>query len=145
MANLTVSRRFGATAEQVFDAWLDPPIARRFVFATETGEMILAEIDARVGGHFTFVDRRPDMGDVRHVGEYREIDRPRRLVFTFGVPQFSDEMTTVTLDIAPHGDSCVLTLTHEGVLEEWLDRTRDGWTTILETQARVLGLSSPSG
>jgi uncharacterized protein YndB with AHSA1/START domain len=115
----------------VFDAWLDPAIARRFLFATPTGEMITAEIDPRVGGRFEFTDRRPDMGEVRHVGEYLEIDRPRRLVFSFGVPQFDPAMTTVEIDITPDGDGCVLTLTHRGVGEEWKDGTVDGWTKIL--------------
>src|SRR5262245_48047209 len=131
MADLTVSHRYEAAPEAVFDAWLDPKIARRFLFATPGGEMIVCEIDARVGGRFTLTDRRPDMGDVAHMGEYLEIDRPRRLVFTFGVPQFDPAYTTVALDIRPEGKGCVLTLTHTDVGEEWKDGTIDGWTKIL--------------
>jgi len=75
--SLTVSRKFDAAPEAVFDAWLDPNRASRFLFATPDGQMIRAEIDARVGGKFCFVDRRPGMGDVEHVGEYLEIDDGR--------------------------------------------------------------------
>jgi uncharacterized protein YndB with AHSA1/START domain len=85
-SRIVVTHRYAASPARVFDAFLDVQIARRFLFATATGEMITAEIDPRVGGRFTFTERRPDMGDVRHVGEYLEIDRPRRLVFAFGVP-----------------------------------------------------------
>ncbi len=128
---VAVTHRYAAAPERVFDAFLNPAIARRFLFATATGEMIEATIEPRVGGAFAFTDRRPDMGDVRHVGEYLEIDRPRRLVFTFGVPQFNPDMTTVTIDIAPDGEGCVLTLTNEGVLAEYAERNHDGWSRIL--------------
>ena len=73
---MTVTHRYAASPERVFDAFLDARIARHFLFATATGEMIEAEIDARVGGRFSFVERRPEMGEVRHVGEYLEIDSP---------------------------------------------------------------------
>ncbi len=130
-SRVIVSRRFDATADRVFDAFLDVRIARRFLFATATGEMIVAEIEPRVGGSFTFVERRPDMGDVRHVGDYLAIERPHRLVFTFGVPQFDPRMTTVTIDIRASGTGCELTLTHDGVPPDYAARNHEGWSRIL--------------
>jgi len=132
-----VHRRFDASAERVFDAWLDAERAAKFLFATPTGVMVRSEIDARVGGRFCFVDRR-DGVDVEHVGTYLEIDRPHRLVFEFGVPQFSAELTRVSIDIVALGTGCELTLTHEGVLLDYVDRTRQGWTGILEGLAGAL-------
>ena len=70
--------------------------------------------------------------DVEHIGTYLEIDRPRRLVFTFGVPKFSAQMTRVSIDLKPLPTGCELTLTHEGVLPEWLESGREGWGMILD-------------
>ena len=129
---VVVTHRYAAAPERVFDAFLDVSIARRFMFATATGEMIRAELDPRVGGRFTFVERRPDMGDVEHVGEYLEIDRPRRLVFTFGVPQFNPGVTTVAVEIRPQGDGCELTLVNEGVPPDYAKGNHEGWSRILD-------------
>jgi uncharacterized protein YndB with AHSA1/START domain len=140
MAEFSVTHSYAASAERVFDAWLDPAIARRFLFATPTGEMIRAETDPRVGGKFTFVDRRPDMGDVLHTGEYLELDRPGRLAFTFGVPQFNPDMTRVLVEIAPTvGGGCEVTLTQSDVPAEWADRSKEGWGMILGWLEKALG------
>jgi len=141
LVTLRVSRGFTATPERVFDAWLDPDTAGKWLFAAPNGQMARVEIDARVGGKFLFADRR-DGEDVEHVGEYLEIDRPRRLVFTFGVPKYSPIMTRVTIDIAPTETGCELTLTHDGVLPEWATQTEGGWTMILAGLARTLGAST---
>ncbi len=136
-----VRRRFAASAERVFDAWLDPASARRWLFATETGEMVRYEINPRVGGTFTFTDRR-NGEDVEHTGKYLEIDRPRRLVFTFGVPAWSSEFAEVVVDIHPLPDGgCELTLTQEMKPEfaEYRERTQDGWTMILNGLAKEIG------
>ena len=131
MSSVVVTKHYDIAAEQVFDAFLDVETARRFLFATATGEMITAEIDPRVGGRYTFTDRRPDMGEVLHTGEYLEIDRPRRLVFTFGVPQFNPDYTQVTVEITPAGGGCDLTLTNDGIPDEYVTGNQDGWTRIL--------------
>lgn len=133
-----VTRRFSASPERVFDAWLDPKTAGRWLFATPSGQMVRVEIDARVGGSFVFVDRR-DGEEVEHTGEYLEIVRPRRLVFTFSVPKFSAEITRVTIDIVPSGEGCKLTLTHENVLPGYASRAESGWTDILGGLAATLG------
>ena len=135
---IRVTRRFTASAERVFDAWLDPARIGKWLFATKTGQMVRVEIDARVGGSFVIVDRR-DGVDVEHLGTYVEIERPRRLVFTFAVPHYSSESTRVTVEITPLGTGCELTLTHEGVLPEWASRTESGWNMILDGLAGILG------
>lgn len=132
-----VTRRFRASPERVFDAWLDPAKARAFLFATPAGEIVRVDIDARVGGRFTIVDRR-DGVDVEHTGEYLEIARPHRLKFTFRVPKFSSADSWVTLDIVAVGGGCELTLTHEGVLAEYADKTPQGWDMIFDGLAALL-------
>lgn len=143
LVKVRVIRRFSASPERVFDAWLDVEKARKFLFATAEGQMVRAEIDARVGGAFNFTDRR-DGEDVEHVGKYIEIDRPRRLVFKFGIPASSTDFDRVTIDIVPQGDGCELTLTHE-MKPEWADyasRTEEGWTMILDALAATLGVGA---
>lgn len=134
---VVVTRYFDFPIERVFDAWLDPARASKFLFATPSGTMVRVDIDARVGGTFNLTDRR-DGEDVEHVGTYLEIDRPRRLVFTFGVPKYSSQMTRVTIELKPVGTGCELTLTHEGILPKWLDKSREGWGKIMDTLAANL-------
>jgi uncharacterized protein YndB with AHSA1/START domain len=128
-----VRHRFRQPAERVFDAWLDVRLARQFLFSTDTGEMVRCDIDPRVGGRFVLTDRRPD-GDVEHTGEYLVIDRPSKLVFTFGIPAASPSLDIVTIEITPDdGGGCTLQLTAE-MKPEWkdyVDRARAGWRLIL--------------
>ena len=137
---LTLTRDFAAPAMRVFDAWLDPADAARFLFATADGEMIRCDIDARVGGGFTLTERRL-AGDAVHRGRYLEIDRPHRLVFLFAAgPVAEGEWTRVILDIADTGTGCRLTLTHE-MDPQWAAyeaQTRKGWVTILESLTCIL-------
>ena len=135
-----VSRRFEAPPERVFDAWLDPRSAGRWLFATPEGEMVRVEIDARVGGRFVFVDRRAGE-EVEHTGEYLEIDRPGRLAFSFVVPKFSTEPSRIRVDLVPAASdpgSTLLSLAHDGVFAEFAGRTEEGWKGILGGLERSL-------
>jgi uncharacterized protein YndB with AHSA1/START domain len=134
-----VCRVFPYPAERVFAAWLDPQLARQFLFATPGGEMVRADVDPRVGGRFVFTDRR-DGEDVEHYGEYLEIDRPHRLVFQYSITGFDAPPDIVSIEFAPHPNGCELTLTHAMGAEyaEYRDRTEKGWTMILESLANRL-------
>ena len=130
VVTVQVRHRFEASAERVFDAWLDPEKARRFLFATPTGEMVRVDIDARVGGKFNITERR-DGEDAEHVGEYLEIERPRRLVFNFG-DNVALPVSKVTIEIVAPGSGCELTLTHERIPAEYETQTAEGWAGVLE-------------
>lgn len=136
---LTIRRDFAASPERVFDAWLDPDQARRFLFATPEGEMRTVEIDARIGGQALIVERRAQ-GDAGHRLQFEVIERPARLVFLFAAdPAAEGEWTRVSIDIVPNATGCTLTLTHE-MDPQWAayeDQTRSGWTMILDSLARI--------
>lgn len=136
---LTIRRDFAASPERVFDAWLDPAQARRFLFATPEGEMRTVEIDARVGGTARIVERRAK-GDAVHCLRFEVIDRPARLVFLFAAdPAGEGEWSRVSIAITPTATGCTLTLTHE-MDPQWAayeDQTRGGWTMILDNLARI--------
>lgn len=129
---VSVSRRIQAPAEEVYDAWLDPEQAGRWLFRTEGGQLERCEIDPRVGGRFR-IDERRDGALAEHHGEFVVLERPYRLAFDFWT-NFSEERTRVTIAIARTGDGngSLLTLTHDGVWPDWTDKTRLGWARILD-------------
>jgi len=123
---------------RALDAWVDPLVARRWLFATPDGENVRCDIDARPGGAFTITDRRGGE-DVEHVGSYVELARPHRLVFRFGVPKYSSEVTTVAVTFAPSTSGCETSLEHHGVPAEWRRQTEDGWRGLLARLDELLG------
>jgi uncharacterized protein YndB with AHSA1/START domain len=100
---------FTASAERVFDAWLDAEKAAAWLF-TSLGERVTqAAIDPRVGGSIRFVTHR-DGQETEHSGEFLEIQRPYRLCLTIR-SSVSAATERVTVRIEPRGAGCFLTLT----------------------------------
>ncbi len=60
-------------------------------------------------------ENRRGGADYTATGAYLEITRPTRLVFTFTLLAFSPNTDTISVEIAPDGAGCVLTLTQQGV------------------------------
>jgi uncharacterized protein YndB with AHSA1/START domain len=134
-----VEHKFQTSPERVFDAWLDSAMIGRFMFgpALREEEVLRIQFDARVGGAFSFLVRRGGQ-EIDHVGNYLEIDRPRRLVFTWGTADTLPETSRVMIDIvsakSAAGESETrLTLTHEMARKwaDYADRVQSGWTKMV--------------
>ena len=134
LQTLRLTRRFEATPQRLFDAWTDPRLAQGWLFTTPASEAHRVEIDLRVGGRWEIVDRRGGV-DYRAIGEYLEIEPPRRLVFTFGMPQFADAFTTVVVEIAPDGAGAVMTLTQDGLAADAVAALEQGWGDMFDALA----------
>src|SRR5206468_2802230 len=97
-------------------------------------------IDARVGGRYLVAERRGE-ALAEHFGVYEVIDRPRRLVFTFGVDRSSPPMRVSVEIRALGGERCEISLTHE-MDSGWAkvaEMARAGWSAILDGLARTIG------
>lgn len=136
---VTVTHRFEAPAERVFDAWLDPEQVRAWMAVSGSMENLSrVRIDPRLGGAFVFVDVR-EGEKVEHVGNYLEIDRPHRLAFTWRVKP-EEESSTVSIDIVAQDSGCEATLQHEMTPEwaEYADRCAEAWAKMLGGIAATL-------
>lgn len=129
---LVVERVLQAVPEEVFDAWTTPSRLAAWMSPVGAAE---AEVDLRVGGSFRVV-----MVEARleHRGEYLEIDRPRRLVFTWVSPFTGAEPSVVTVELHTHDDGTRVVLTHERLPVDVVDGHRDGWGTMIERLAGIL-------
>lgn len=143
MAVLRLSRRYAAPREQVFAAWTEPDLLRRWWAALQGWETSDARVDLRPGGRYRLAMRD---GELEYAvgGEYVEVAPPERLVYTWtweGGAEImaGSEDTLVTVEFAEDGGGTEVRLTHERFAGERIrDLHGEGWTGCLDNLGRAL-------
>lgn len=111
---LYVRRTFKASLDRVFSAWCDPTLLQQWL-GGQHFTALAATVDFREGGMY-HVDVRTPTGDTQHLcGMYQEINRPHRIVFTWGWGDSysADDATLVTVDFVEKGGQTEMSLKHE--------------------------------
>jgi uncharacterized protein YndB with AHSA1/START domain len=135
--SLEVRHRYAHPPERVFDAWTDAEGMRAWMRPGPTTD-VRTRLDVRVGGTFMITMVFGDSA-IEHTGEYLEVDRPRRLAFTWMAEHF-DAPTHVTIEFKAVDGGTEVVLVHEGLpSEESVTNHTDGWGTILELLEAALG------
>lgn len=143
---LRIERTFAAPREDVFDAWTTPEVLKRWWAAGPDWDTPAAEVDLREGGRYRLSMRDPESDETHTVvGEYREVRRPERLVFTWAWEGESPEPseTLVTVEFNDRDGSTDLVLVHEGFSStESSGAHEQGWNGVLENlQTRVIAVA----
>ena len=135
---LTTSRHFRADRQVVFNAWLDPEMLALFMIPGEGMSVPKASVDANVGGRFAIIMLAGDQ-EIPHGGEYKEIARFDRIIFTWESP-FSIEGSTVTLNFrdAEAGGTDLELIHVKFSNQQTRDNHLGGWTNILATLEGIL-------
>lgn len=133
--SLRIERSFDASPEEVFDAWTNPEVLRRWWAPHSQGSTPVAEVDLRVGGRYRLTMEAPD--GTRHtvVGEYREVERPHRLVYSWQWELDSGEpghISTVTVAFHARDERTQVVLEHSELPDaDSRDRHAQGWSACL--------------
>src|SRR5262249_12368248 len=102
-------------------------------------ETPLAEVDLRVGGTVRIVMRRPDGRQAGARGEYRLIDRPRRLVMSWTFDDDPANEQLIELFFSESAGSTTVLLVNTRISTEERLRGQDaGWRGCLDQLARAL-------
>ena len=138
--SLEVERLIEAPRDQVYTAWTDPAQMKQW-FGPENVQTRDLIADARVGGTFRWDLTNSEGEDMTILGEYRELQPGKKIVFTW---QWEDDedwenhisIVTVELNDAEGGTN--LRLTHEQLPnEESRDGHRQGWNSTLNKLERL--------
>ncbi len=135
---LTIKRVFANVgADKVFGAWTDPVVMASW-YGPEGMETTIHQFDLRQGGAYRLTMKAPD-GSLNWLrGEFRELRRPEKLVFSWQWENAAEpaspgaQETLVTIDIRAIGQDVAMTLTHSGFASEAaVSSHTDGWTSMM--------------
>src|SRR5262249_28282624 len=93
---IVLERVFDAPRALVFEAMTTPELVKKW-YGPRGHNLIVCEIDFRVGGKWRYVLRGPNGKDMGQFGEYLEIDRPDRFVSTEGFDDYPVGVAVNTL------------------------------------------------
>jgi uncharacterized protein YndB with AHSA1/START domain len=119
-----------------------------FPYFTDPGRMVgwmgvAALLDPRPGGALRIEANGRDVV----LGEYVEVDPPRRVVFTWGfdgaAPIVAAGSTRVEVTLERDGDGTLLTLRHHGLEDPVRNGHAEGWTHYLVRLAQAAAGDSP--
>lgn len=109
---ITMTRVFDADRSQVFEAYTNPDLVKRWLLGPAGWTMPVCEIDLKIGGVFRYVWSAPNKADLGMRGSYREIARHERIVHTeLFDGDWTGGETLVTTTFSEQGCKTVLTTT----------------------------------
>lgn len=120
---LHLTERIAAPPDTVFDFLIEPEMMLRWM-GTE------ADLKPEPGGTFWLKVTGTNVAS----GTYVEVDRPNRVIFTWGWDHSSDVppgSSTVTITLTADGDDTVVDLFHAGLPGGPEDEHSKGWTFFL--------------
>jgi uncharacterized protein YndB with AHSA1/START domain len=121
-----------APAERIFEALTNPAQRVKWWGAEGRFQTTQMESDLRPGGKWMM--RGLGMGGKPFAvtGEYRQIERPRLLIFTW-LPDWQEgaQETQVRFDLEEKGGVTLVRLTHSGLTSESSRASHRGWPQVL--------------
>jgi uncharacterized protein YndB with AHSA1/START domain len=134
-----VRRRLAAPPEAVYDEWLDPEALRDWM-CPRPARATKIELQPHVGGRFR-LDIEESGVAFSVTGTYLDLERPRRLSFTWSCSTWPDPdlETLVTVTLEPHGAATTeMTIRHTDLPPKLRADHDHGWTLIAEQLDRAL-------
>ncbi len=139
--SLEIKRFINAPRDRVYAAWIDPAQLKQW-FGPEKVQTRNLTADARAGGKFRWDLTNSEGEKMRCLGEYRELQPGKKIVFTW---QWDDDedwenhISVVTVELSDRDGGTELRLTHEQLPnEQSRDGHTGGWNSALDKLEKFL-------
>ncbi len=131
-----VQRVLPAPPHVVYDEWLDTDALAEFMCPAPARATTI-ECEPRIGGRLLIVMVDAD-AVIQVTGEYLELDRPRRLKFSWKSDHHGGFDSVVTVSLEPYGREQTLMTIDHALPRHLVDDHQKGWNQIAERLAHRL-------
>jgi uncharacterized protein YndB with AHSA1/START domain len=137
---LRIERSFDAPVERVFEAWTNAEVLRRWLHGHRDWETPTAEVDLRVGGRIRIVMRDPSDGtEAGATGEYRVVEPPRTLVFTWVWDEQPEQWQLIELEFSERDGRTTVLMTNSAIPTDGRLKSQErGWHVCYDNLDRLL-------
>jgi uncharacterized protein YndB with AHSA1/START domain len=133
LTEVSVARTIPASAEKVFDVWIDPKSPGGPWFGSD--RVILNPV---VDGLF-YLAVKHEGRTWPHYGRFLQIERPCVIEYTWMSEATKGAESIVTVTMEPRGEETEVTLRHSGVPDDEMGRKhKDGWAWVLSALAEAI-------
>lgn len=143
--SLTLTRTYSVPPEKVFQAWSDKALLPKWFSPTPEMKVPIVEVDFREGGKYRIGMESPDGKETYiAVGEYKEIEKNKKIVMTWRWENWPDDQpdSVLSIELASKDGGTELTLKHEQLeSDDSVQKHTEGWTGCL-ARLEADGLSS---
>jgi uncharacterized protein YndB with AHSA1/START domain len=138
-----VRRLLSASPEKVFAAFADRELVSQWLRPSRDVKLTVLAYDFTPGGAYRFAYDVPDGQRMIVGGNFRAIEAPERIVFTWLIEPPDEHAgidSEVTVQLVPRGSSTELTIRHAKFQREDAEqRHQQGWTGALDLLEANLG------
>lgn len=130
---LRISKELNAPIEMVYEAWLSAESIKEWMCPAEGVTVPNPVLDAKVGGKFDF-SMRVGTSLLPHTGEYKTLERPTKIQFTWNSENAGHQGSLVTIELENLGNDRTLLKLHHEMLpsKDEREKHQGGWSRVLD-------------
>ena len=139
MTSLTLVRRIKAAPDAVFAAFVDPEKIALW-WGPDSGPVLAATVDPRLGGSFHIRFRMEDGSEHGSAGSFETFEPPHRLAMSWAWDRDPGMISRVEVQLRAIDGGTELTFTHAQLPDAAArDSHEDGWNGALDKLEAVFG------
>ncbi|MGE0633354.1 MAG: SRPBCC domain-containing protein [Pseudobdellovibrionaceae bacterium] len=108
---LDLSKTYNFPTQIIFEAWTNPELLKKWFSPSANWKVGSASVDPRPGGKYSFTMLSDNQEKWTVEGEYKEVIKNKKLVFTWTTNDVKD--TLVTVDFKDLGNKTEVSLKHD--------------------------------
>jgi uncharacterized protein YndB with AHSA1/START domain len=136
--SISIEKTINVPVEKVWYAWTDPALVMKWFGSDPNGKVLKAILDVRPGGYFEITFNDSDQTEHTCSGIYKDVQKFKKLTFSWMWKSEPDVESFVTLSFADKGNATQMQFDHSNTGNDSKHVYLKGWQDTFSKLERML-------